>query len=121
MKISEFAKLSGFTKRTLQYYDKIELLIPEKSSNGYRIYNKEHLKVAENIKFLKELDYKLDNIKTIIVDNELPDDLLEQSWQDVQDNLGKLLTRNVWNQAMKIGTIKESVKKVLKEYINKKK
>ena len=38
-----------------------------------------------------------------------------------QDNLGKLLTRNVWNQAMKIGTIKESVKKVLKEYINKKK
>ena len=38
-----------------------------------------------------------------------------------QDNLGKLLTRNVWNQAMKMRTIKESVKKVLKEYINKKK
>ena len=32
-----------------------------------------------------------------------------------QDNLGKLLTRNVWNQAMKMRTIKESVKKVLKE------
>lgn len=38
-----------------------------------------------------------------------------------QNNLMKKLNPYAWNRAMKIGTIKESVKKVLKEYINKKK
>jgi hypothetical protein len=38
-----------------------------------------------------------------------------------QDNLDKLITKNVWDKAMTMGTIKESVRKVLKEYINGKK
>ena len=36
--ISDFAKLTLTTKRTLQYYDKIDLLKPNKCKKGYRQY-----------------------------------------------------------------------------------
>jgi len=35
MRINEVAKLTGVSARTLQYYDEIGLLIPEKLNNGY--------------------------------------------------------------------------------------
>lgn len=37
------------------------------------------------------------------------------------ENINKKLTLDIWNEFMNISVIKESVKKVLKEYINKKK
>ena len=40
MKISEVAKLSGVTVRTLHYYDEIGLLKPSKTTEaGYRMYS----------------------------------------------------------------------------------
>ena len=44
MKISEVAKLSGITVRTLHYYDEIELLKPSETTEaGYRMYSREYL------------------------------------------------------------------------------
>lgn len=42
--ISQIAKLSGISVRTLQYYDEIGLLKPSSlSESGYRLYDEEAL------------------------------------------------------------------------------
>ncbi|MGL5150121.1 MAG: MerR family transcriptional regulator [Clostridium sp.] len=67
MKISELAKLTGITVRTLHHYDKIGLLVPtEITENGYRVYSKESLETLQQILFFKELDFSLKEIKEIM-------------------------------------------------------
>ena len=61
----EFAKLSGVTKHTLFYYDKIGLFSPEiKRENGYRFYSFDQLEVFEVIQILRELDMPLEEIRS---------------------------------------------------------
>ncbi|WP_455716165.1 MerR family transcriptional regulator [Anaerosporobacter sp.] len=67
MKIHEVAKLSGVTVRTLQYYDKIGLLVPsEVTEAGYRIYHEEDVDRLQQILFFKELEFPLKEIKDIM-------------------------------------------------------
>ncbi len=69
--ISQVAKLTGISIRTLQYYDEIELLNPSGlTSSGYRLYDDEALQTLQQILFLKELGFQLKEIKEIL---EKPD------------------------------------------------
>ena len=68
MKISEVAKLSGITVRTLHYYDEIGLLKPNKITEaGYRVYSNEDLETLQQILFFRELDFQLNEIKEIMM------------------------------------------------------
>ena len=68
MKISEVAKLSGVTVRTLHYYDEIGLLKPNKITEaGYRLYSNENLETLQQILFFRELDFQLNEIKEIMM------------------------------------------------------
>lgn len=68
MKISEVAKLSGVTVRTLHYYDEIGLLKPSKTTEaGYRMYSIEDLEKLQQILFFRELDFPLNGIKEIMI------------------------------------------------------
>ena len=52
--ISQIAKLSGISVRTLQYYDEIGLLKPSSlSESGYRLYDEEALGKLQQILTLK--------------------------------------------------------------------
>ena len=65
--ISQVAKLTGVSVRTLQYYDEIGLLKPtETTLSGYRMYNENALERLQQILFFKELDFKLKDIKDIL-------------------------------------------------------
>ena len=66
MRINEVVKLTGVSARTLQYYDKIGLLIPEKQDNGYRDYTHENLEKLQKILFYKFLKFKLNDIKELL-------------------------------------------------------
>ena len=67
MRISEVAKLTGITVRTLQYYDEIGLLKPsEITEAGYRLYSREDLEILQQILFFRELDFPLSQIKEIM-------------------------------------------------------
>lgn len=66
MRINEVAKLTGVSARTLQYYDEIGLLIPEKLNNGYRDYSDENLEKLQKILFYKFLKFKLNDIKKLL-------------------------------------------------------
>ena len=66
-KISEVAAISGVSIRTLQYYDKIDLLKPKLINEvGYRFYTDKEIEILQQILFFKELDFSLDEIKNIL-------------------------------------------------------
>lgn len=67
--VHEVARLSGVTIKTLYYYQKIGLLMPERIAvNGYRYYGDKELEKLQQILFFRELDFSLDKIKLAMQD-----------------------------------------------------
>ena len=66
MRINEVVKLTGVSARTLQYYDEIGLLIPQKLDNGYRDYSEENLEKLQKILFYRFLKFKLNDIRELL-------------------------------------------------------
>ena len=66
MRINEVVKLTGVSARTLQYYDEIGLLIPQKLDNGYRDYTEENLEKLQKILFYRFLKFKLNDIRELL-------------------------------------------------------
>src|SRR5699024_7888113 len=67
--VSELAKVSGISRRTLRYYDQLGLLQPaEVNKYGYRIYKQKGLDLLRQILFYREMDMRLEDIKKIIHD-----------------------------------------------------
>lgn len=65
--ISQVAKLTGISTRTLQYYDEINLLKPsEITPAGYRLYDDDALQQLQQILFFKELGFQLKEIAEIL-------------------------------------------------------
>lgn len=65
--ISQVAKLTGISVRTLQYYDEIGLLKPSKrTAAGYRMYDDDALQTLQQILFFRELRFSLKEIKQIL-------------------------------------------------------
>lgn len=65
--ISETAKLTGVSVRTLHYYDEIGLLSPTQvSESGYRYYDGLALERLQQILFYRELDFPLKEIANIM-------------------------------------------------------
>ncbi len=67
MTVNEVSKLTGVSIRTLQYYDKIDLLKPaEYTESGYRLYDDTALEMLQQILLFKELEFPLKEIKEIL-------------------------------------------------------
>ena len=67
MKISDVARLTGVTIRTLRYYDEIGLLRPGAVTEaGYRVYGDADLETLQQILFFRELDFPLEDIRRIM-------------------------------------------------------
>ncbi|WP_020620794.1 MerR family transcriptional regulator [Paenibacillus daejeonensis] len=65
--VKDIVQITGITSRTLHYYDKIGLLIPNHlTDKGYRLYDQSSLEKLQTIMFLKELDFSLKNIADIL-------------------------------------------------------
>lgn len=65
--IKEMSRLSGVSKRTLQYYDQIGLLRPaQHSPSGYRLYDDASLERLQQILLYRELAFSLKEIQTIL-------------------------------------------------------
>ncbi|WP_195701527.1 MerR family transcriptional regulator [Companilactobacillus futsaii] len=87
----ELAKIAGVSVRTLQYYDKKELLIPSKiQTGGKRIYTAEDLNKLKLILLLKNLGLTLKSIAEIIDSpnsTKVLNLLLDQQEKALKDNL----------------------------------
>lgn len=66
--IQQVAKQLGITVRTLRYYDQIGLLkAVSKTEGGHRQYTEDNLKKLQQIRFLKEMGFRLDEIKSMLL------------------------------------------------------
>ena len=65
-KIEEVSKLSGVSKRTLQYYDDEGILPVKRSKNNYRLYDDETIERLWEILWYKEMGFDLKGIKQIL-------------------------------------------------------
>jgi len=76
MTVGELAKKMGVTIRTLQYYDKEELLSPSaESEGGRRLYTDKDLVLLHQIISMKSLGFSLTDIKERLISLKTPDDV----------------------------------------------
>ena len=68
--IKEAAQLSGVSVKTLHHYDKIGLLVPAKSENGYRTYSQADLERLQVILYYKYLGFSLEKIAELLSQDE---------------------------------------------------
>ena len=65
--VGELARLTGVSARTLRHYDRIGLLRPgRRSAAGYRQYGTADLERLRRVLYYRELDFGLDEIRTIL-------------------------------------------------------
>lgn len=106
--VHEVAKMAHSTVKTLHYYHKIGLLIPEQTTEaGYRLYGKKDVERLQQILFYKELDFPLKDIKQLL-DGELDREntLMHQKYllqQKIERLKGLIKTINSSIQSAKEG------------------
>jgi MerR family transcriptional regulator, thiopeptide resistance regulator len=89
--VKQLAVMAGVTPRTLHYYDEIGLLHPAfYGDNGYRYYDDEAVLRLQQILFFRELDFSLEQIKTIL---DRPDFDLQQALHNHKHALLKRVGR----------------------------
>jgi MerR family transcriptional regulator, thiopeptide resistance regulator len=89
--VKQLSKLAGISRRTLHYYDEIGLLKPSAmGENGYRYYGDEALLRLQQILFYRELDLRLNEIKSIVSN---PDFDVMESLQAHKVALGERVER----------------------------
>jgi DNA-binding transcriptional MerR regulator len=67
--VKQLADFAGVSRRTLHYYDEIELLPPAgHNENGYRYYDDESLFRLQQILFYREIGLELGQIKEVLDD-----------------------------------------------------
>ena len=67
MTVHEVSKFTGVSIRTLQYYDQIGLLKPDRVTEaGYRLYNESGLEKLQQILLFRELEFPLKDIGKIM-------------------------------------------------------
>ena len=126
MRINEVVKLTGVSARTLQYYDEIGLLIPQKLDNGYRDYTEENLEKLQKILFYRFLKFKLNDIKELLEGDFDNLKILEQQrelilrekekFEVILHNIEKTISNYKGEQTM---TVEEKFNGFKKEDLNK--
>ena len=66
-KVEEVSRLSGVSKRTLQYYDDEGILPAKRSKENYRLYDEVAMEKLWEILWYKEMGFQLSEIKEILV------------------------------------------------------
>lgn len=69
-KIKDVIRLTGLSRRTLQYYDGEGLMDNRRTAENYRFYGDEDLKRLWRIILFKEMGFQLDEIRELLLADE---------------------------------------------------
>lgn len=101
-KINEVANLYDISSHTLRYYEEIDLVVPMRGNNNYRIYTEEHLQKLNIIRDLRKLNMSLEQIKDYLenrtVDKTInllktQNDYIEKELKDLQEKQRRISER----------------------------
>ncbi|MBR3357254.1 MAG: MerR family transcriptional regulator [Solobacterium sp.] len=70
MLVNEAAKLSGTTKKAIEYYCQKGLLCPAFSENGYRVFTAEDVECLKKISLLRSLGVSVEDIRDLLNRND---------------------------------------------------
>lgn len=66
MRTKELEREVGLTKYAIQYYEKEGFIHPQRDENGYRNYSEEDIQILQLVKFLRNLNISIDDVRAII-------------------------------------------------------
>ena len=81
MKIQDVEQRTGLDRATIRYYEKEQLLVPERSQNGYRSYSEENVELLQKIKLLRKLGVPINTIKNLEQGSDCLSDVLSNQIQ----------------------------------------
>ncbi|MDD3394146.1 MAG: MerR family transcriptional regulator [Anaerotignum sp.] len=82
--IKELSKLAGISARTLRYYNEIGLLLPLRTNDaGYRFYGEKEVEQLQQILFYRERGLALEQIKSILFQNDF--DILSALYSHLEE------------------------------------
>lgn len=86
LRIDEVSRRTNLTKRTLRYYEELELLDPAQRSEGnYRLYSEQDVRTVERIKAMRDLlGLPLKTIRDMVA-AELERERIRDQWQNDPD------------------------------------
>lgn len=89
--VNEVSKLTGVSRRTLQYYDDEDVVKAERSNNNYRLYDDKSLAQLWEVLIYKKMGFELKEIrKLIVVSKSEKNKFLELQMQNIKENIGML-------------------------------
>ena len=101
LRIGELAKRLGTTTKTLRHYERMGLLQPsDRTSGGYRVYDRQDQRRAEQVMALRRLGLTIEEVHNLF--NWRPDGvtvrqqllgLLDEKLRDIDETLGILQGR----------------------------
>lgn len=69
-KIKDVIKITGLSRRTLQYYDEQGLVQPKRTKENYRLYGGDELQRLWKLLIYKEMGFQLDEIAVLLEKSE---------------------------------------------------
>ena len=67
MNISQAAKRSGLTNKTIRYYESIDLVMPaSREENGYRVYGEHQIRELKFVHQARDLGFTLDECRELL-------------------------------------------------------
>ncbi|MFJ7697585.1 MerR family transcriptional regulator [Lysinibacillus fusiformis] len=112
LKIGELAEKTGITKRTIDYYTNIGLLVAERSATNYRFYDPVMIERLQFIEQRKQQGLSLVEIQhelNITPYEEIDVQMLRLKMQDLEHDVASLLEQMNKQDDKKIETIKKNV------------
>ena len=102
-RIEEVCRLSGVSRRTLQYYDNEGILSVKRSEENYRLYDETAMARLWEILWYKEMGFELKEIKNILtVTQKEKNNYLNEKIQIIEgkiQDLEKQINRTVWHNS----------------------
>ena len=87
-RIEEVCRLSGVSRRTLQYYDNEGILSVKRSEENYRLYDETAMARLWEILWYKEMGFELKEIKNILtVTQKEKNNYLNEKIQDLEKQI----------------------------------
>lgn len=125
-RVEEVCRLSGVSRRTLQYYDDEGILPAKRSEENYRLYDEAAMERLWEILWYKEMGFKLKEIKEILaVPQKERSNYLKQKIQSIEGKIQDLEEKKKFIRRIeKYGIIPIPIseggeEKTYKEYIKK--
>ena len=122
-KVEEVSRLSGVSKRTLQYYDDEGILPAKRSKENYRLYDEVAMEKLWEILWYKEMGFQLSEIKEILVmPKKEREEYFEQKVKSIGEKIQDLEEQRKYgnvpepnNREGEIYSYKEQIKYIIKE------